>query len=299
MPPPFFSIIIPTYNRAAIISKTIQSILNQSFSDFEILIVDDGGIDNTEEIVRAIGDSRVIYFKKENAERAVARNFGTLHAKGAYVNFFDSDDLMYQARLEKIADQIHSADQPDILFTHYDVININDEIIGGTEIFYNSFSKNLLHNNFLACGSVFLKRTIALDNLFCEERQLITAEDWELWIRLHVRYQFQELPVSTFALVQHKKRSLNTISLNTVIERETYLIKLMEENYLFRQKYSNELNLFIADRFTFMALSLAIHNERIKALSYVAKSFFSSILVLKRRRFWGALKTILWPQRKG
>jgi glycosyltransferase involved in cell wall biosynthesis len=298
-PSPFFSIIIPTYNRATVLGKTIQSIVKQSFTDFEVLIIDDGSIDNTEEIIQAIGDSRIIYFKKKNEERAVARNFGTKHAKGLYVNFFDSDDLMYSDRLQKVADQIQSLQQPDVLFTHYDVINTNEEVIDRTELSFKTFTKNLLHNNFLACGSVFLKRTIALSNLFCEARELITAEDWELWMRLHIQYEFRELPVSTFALVQHKDRSLNTISLDRVIERETYFIQLIKHNHLFRQKYGNKLNLLIADRYTFMALSLAIHDQKLTAFVHLAKSFFSSIRVLKRRRFWGALKTILWPLRNG
>lgn len=296
---PFFSIIIPTYNRASVIGKTIQSIINQKFIDFEVLIIDDGSVDDTEQIIQAIGDSRIIYYKKQNAERAVARNFGTSRAKGLYVNYFDSDDLMYDDRLQKIADQIQSTGQPDIVFTHYDVINAGQKVIDKTELTFKSFTKSLLYDNFLACGSVFLKRTIALNHLFNEAIELITAEDWELWIRLHIHYEFQELPISTFALVQHNERSLNTISLNKVIVRETYFIQLLEQNYLFRQKYGNGLDLFIADRYTFMALSQAIHDQKLNALVNVAKSFYSSIMVLKRRRFWGALKTILWPVRKG
>ena len=64
-----FSIIIPTYNRAAFILKTIQSLLDQSYQNFEIIVVDDGSKDNTDEIVKGISDSRVSYYKKENGER--------------------------------------------------------------------------------------------------------------------------------------------------------------------------------------------------------------------------------------
>src|SRR5690554_6195096 len=97
---PFFSIVIPTYNRAEIIGETIQSVINQSFSDFELLIVDDGGTDETDKVVATFPDKRITYFKKENAERGAARNFGANKSKGKYLNFLDSDDLLYPNHLE-------------------------------------------------------------------------------------------------------------------------------------------------------------------------------------------------------
>jgi glycosyltransferase involved in cell wall biosynthesis len=73
---PLFSIVIPTYNRAHLITKTIESVLAQEDGDFEILVVDDGSSDNTGEVVSRIFDPRLTYFRKENAERGAARNFG-------------------------------------------------------------------------------------------------------------------------------------------------------------------------------------------------------------------------------
>ena len=75
-PSPLFSIVIPTYNRAHLIGKTIESVLRQEFTDFEILIVDDGSKDNTEEVASTFTDKRIRYLKKQNAERGAARNYG-------------------------------------------------------------------------------------------------------------------------------------------------------------------------------------------------------------------------------
>src|SRR5437763_11554370 len=102
----FFSIIIPTYNRASMIEKTIQSALNQSYSDYEIIIVDDGSTDNTEQVVLSIKDARIFYFKKENAERAAARNYGAHRAKGDYITFLDSDDVLYPSFLYNASETI-------------------------------------------------------------------------------------------------------------------------------------------------------------------------------------------------
>jgi len=88
---PFFSIVIPTYNRAHLIVDTLESIRKQTFTDYEVIIVDDGSTDNTSEVVQAYISTYQLqgnwtYYKKENAERAAARNFGTRKAKGKFIN---------------------------------------------------------------------------------------------------------------------------------------------------------------------------------------------------------------------
>src|SRR5688572_6318319 len=90
---PFISVIIPCYNRASMIGKTIRSLQQQDYNDYEILVIDDGSTDNTEQVINEIADARTSYFKKLNEERAAARNYGAGLAKGSYLNFFDSDDL--------------------------------------------------------------------------------------------------------------------------------------------------------------------------------------------------------------
>lgn len=89
---PFFSIVIPTYNRANYLPKAIESIVGQTFSDWELIIVDDGSIDNTKEIIQSYKDSRIRYIYQENAERSAARNNGINHVSGDWICFLDSDD---------------------------------------------------------------------------------------------------------------------------------------------------------------------------------------------------------------
>ncbi len=102
----FFSVVIPTYNRASFVGKTIQSLLAQTYSHFEIIVVDDGSTDDTEAVVRGIRSDKLTYHKKKNGERAAARNTGARLAKGDYVNFFDSDDLAYPVHLHTALDLI-------------------------------------------------------------------------------------------------------------------------------------------------------------------------------------------------
>ncbi len=91
---PFFSVIVPAYNRAFIIDRCINSILAQEYVSFEIIVVDDGSTDNTKEVVCQYMDSRIYYFFQENSGVSVARNKGSKLAKGDYLVFLDSDDYV-------------------------------------------------------------------------------------------------------------------------------------------------------------------------------------------------------------
>lgn len=95
------SVIIPTYNRAHLIKRSAQSVLNQTYSNLELIIVDDGSTDNTEEVVKSIDDNRVIYIKQPNQGACAARNNGIDHARGEFIAFQDSDDVWHYDKLEK------------------------------------------------------------------------------------------------------------------------------------------------------------------------------------------------------
>ena len=113
-----FSVIVPTYNRESFIVKTIQSLLSQTYLNFELIIIDDGSTDNTEQVVKKIQDKRIKYYKKKNAERGAARNYGTNKAKGGYIIFLDSDDLLYSKYLEEANSFIKKIDLK-IFFINY------------------------------------------------------------------------------------------------------------------------------------------------------------------------------------
>ena len=99
---PLCSVIIPTYNRERVIGKTIQSVLNQTNQDFEIIVVDDGSKDNTRAAVAGFNSKKITYYYQQNQGAQVARNFGLSKAKGEYVCFLDSDDLWLPTFLEEI-----------------------------------------------------------------------------------------------------------------------------------------------------------------------------------------------------
>src|SRR5688500_3798223 len=97
--PILFSIVIPTYNRSVFIKKIVDCFINQSYSNFELIVVDDGSTDDTGKVLENITDSRIRYYWKENGERGAARKFGALMSKGDYINYFDCDDIAYSNHL--------------------------------------------------------------------------------------------------------------------------------------------------------------------------------------------------------
>lgn len=95
------SVIIPTYNRAHLIKRSAMSVLNQTYGNLELIIVDDGSTDNTEEVVKSINDNRIIFIKQPNQGACAARNNGIDHAQGEFIAFQDSDDEWHVDKLEK------------------------------------------------------------------------------------------------------------------------------------------------------------------------------------------------------
>ena len=113
----YFSIILPTYNRAQRLPIAIESVLNQTFVDFELIIIDDGSTDNTDTVIHSYSDNRIKYYRnKENKERCISRNIGIEKASGKYICFLDSDDYHLPFHLEKLHAFILEKKEPEAFF---------------------------------------------------------------------------------------------------------------------------------------------------------------------------------------
>ena len=117
---PRFSIVIPSYNRKVELLSAIGSVLNQTYQDFEIVIVDDGSDDGTEEAIKALDDNRIQYIKHEKRSGAnAARNTGIQSASGAYISFLDSDDVFLSHKLSRISEEIEKFPEEDIFISSH------------------------------------------------------------------------------------------------------------------------------------------------------------------------------------
>ena len=118
---PFFSVVIPLYNRADIVGDTIRSVQGQDWQDFEIVVIDDGSRDDPAPVIEAIGDPRVRYIRQDNAGGGAARNHGIKAARGRYIAFLDSDDLFLPGKLSIMAQALKDDDGRTVLYSRMKV----------------------------------------------------------------------------------------------------------------------------------------------------------------------------------
>jgi hypothetical protein len=177
---PFFSIIIPTYNRADFIAATLRSVLVQEFPYFEVLVVDDGSKDNTAEVVGGFDDARLQYLPKQNAERGAARNYGLARAVGEYAIFLDSDDLFHPNHLSTLHTAILAQPaRPNFIATKYDFDREGKRrpsdlaLLPAGPLGFNTF----LQGNALACNVCVQRKNPGLFP-FEEDRRYAAIEDW-------------------------------------------------------------------------------------------------------------------------
>ncbi|MCX8080384.1 MAG: glycosyltransferase [Bacteroidia bacterium] len=281
----FFSIIIPTFNRAHLIEKTITSCLNQNYRHFEIVVVDDGSADGTEEVIKQIQTDKIRYYRIPNSERGYARNFGAGLAKGNWINFFDSDDLFYQNHLSYAFEVIR--DHPGIKIFH-----LSYEIIKGNFSHKpNVKSEHLIFGNVFSCNGVFLEKSFFLQNKFIEDRTIAGLEDWELWLRISAKHEIKTFHKITSAIIQHNERSVMQIDKEKWIKKTETFISYVENNLDIRKKYNKKMALFYCGAYTYLALHLAFDKRYKKeAVMYLIKGLSQYPLFVFKKRFFAILR---------
>jgi glycosyltransferase involved in cell wall biosynthesis len=266
--------------------KAIESIFTQEFSDFEIIVVNDGGSDDTGERIKSITDPRFHYYYKDNAERGAARNFGARKAKGAYINFFDSDDLLYPNHLSTAKALIDRENSPEFFHLGYDFKIDSGELIRNVDNLDQAIQRKAMFDNFLSCNGVFVRKDIAEQFPFEEDRVLASAEDWALWIRLLSRFTIRYSNTITSTVLTHDQRSIHTIPTDKVIRRDNFLIHYLRKDTKVMDSFGYfGWKKFEAQRYTFVMLCLAEDRRHNEVLGWARKAFTTYPLILFSSRF--------------
>ena len=178
------SVIIPAYNQAGYLAKAIQSVLDQTWSDFEILVIDDGSTDDTREIAQAFRDERIRYIFQDNRGLSAARNTGIVHSTGTYISYLDADDQFLPEKLALLLEALEN--HPHFGFAAGQAIPVDEDNRPVGEIFnvpLPNESHNWLLGNPLHVGSVMIRRTWQEKAGFFDDT-LRSYEDWDMWLRL-------------------------------------------------------------------------------------------------------------------
>ena len=186
------SIIMPTFNRADFIVESVNSIVNQSYKDWELIIIDDGSTDNTKTVLAGLlDDPRISYIKQENSGQSCARNSGIKAAKSKWLCFLDSDNLWPEDKLSVSWKYVEENPKAEIIYGEITRIDENGRCLGPASMkrYSGRITSKLLNDNFITINTVTMKKDCinALGG-FNETDRL--AEDYELWLRLSTRYSF-------------------------------------------------------------------------------------------------------------
>lgn len=240
MSKPVVSVVIPAYNAAAYIAETIRSVQNQTFSDWELIVVDDGSTDETATIVSGfLSDPRVRYVKQKNAGVSAARNHGMQPASGTFIAFLDADDLWKPENLSLKAAYLEA--NPSVLLVHADVENIdeNSKPLGS---FNSGKEGNVLRDLLLWNGTVvpgpssILVRKKAAEAIGGFDTELSTAADQDFFFRLAAKGNFGQIRK---LLSQYRIHSSNMHA----------NIALMERDHLLTYRKAKQRNVFGSSRF--------------------------------------------------
>ncbi|UBF29192.1 glycosyltransferase family 2 protein [Kovacikia minuta CCNUW1] len=188
---PKVSVIIPAYNSMKYLPQTLESVLQQDFTDFEVLIVNDGSSDQIEQWAAQLVDPRVRLISQENQGVSAARNAGIAQAKGEYVAFLDADDLWEPTKLAK---QVQCLDSnPEVGLVHTWMFFADEQGKSTGRVLPSDAEgwvwERLAEKNLVACSSVMVRQA-CFESVGVFDSTLIPIEDWDLWIRIASRYPF-------------------------------------------------------------------------------------------------------------
>lgn len=212
------SICIPTYNRKDYLKESLESVFAQTYKDYEVVIVDDGSADGTEEMVKDNGYN-VRYYWQKNKGVAVATNKLIELAKGQFISFLDSDDLLMPDAIRRLIDVVTSEPKDIIAYGPYLRIDQNGNVCGmcKRKLYSGYITKYLFQSIFVhSCGSMFPKR--ALEKIGAFDESLPACFDYDLWLRLSLKYPFVALSKPTFKRRRHPGNLSRTSLANRIAE---------------------------------------------------------------------------------
>lgn len=186
---PLISVVIPSYNHGRYLGRALQSVLDQTYTNWEVIIIDNHSTDNTEEVIATFSDARIAYFKiHNNGVIAASRNAGIMTAKGQWVAFLDSDDWWTIDKLQTCFDHINN--NVDLLYHDLEIITekphlFKQKVIKSWQVKSPVIIDLLVSGNAIATSSVVVRTKLLKQlNGMCESPDMVAAEDYNTWLRI-------------------------------------------------------------------------------------------------------------------
>ncbi len=301
---PKISIIIPAYNSEKFIKRTIQSVLNQTYKNFELIIVDDGSTDNTKEIVREFQkkDPKIKYiWEKNSGAPARPKNRGIKRSKGEYIAFLDHDDEWMPEKLEKQLNLFEKEKNLKLGFISSNGLVFNEKenktyehkITKRGEVF-----QDLLANNFILSSSSVLAKKEVFKNVGFFDENLKFSDDWEMWIKIAQKYEFDFFDEALFKYYWHGENVMNKLKGEEKLKEHKYILEKYKDFY---QKYPRAYSVRLRNIGSIYLLNNNLKEARryfvkaVKVAPFYLRSWINFILSLFGKNFY---KKILYCKKK-
>jgi len=294
------SIIIPVYNAEKYLSKSIESILQQTHQDFELIIINDGSTDNSEEVIKSyLYDSRIKYFSQTNKGEAAARNRGIAESKGEYIAFLDADDLYSPTKLTEQITYFQENHEFDIVYSDIEVINEKGLYIGelkSEQIIKepNDFLANILYRQIIPGPAAIMLRRKCIESGIRYPENYVNAEDYLFTIQLAQHFKIGYLPKKLYLYRRHENNLTNN-HLKQIENEKKIVQSLGVENII---KIIRDSTYIIEEQNLLMAKVLLKIDELSSALNFLEDSsdnweyFFVKGIILYKLKDYKKAKEI-------
>jgi len=236
---PLLSVILPVYNGLPYLRQAIESVLSQSFKDYELLIIDDGSTDGSEQVVAKLDDPRIRYVQQGNRGLAATLNRALSLAAGKYIARQDQDDVCFPLRFRRQVEFLGAHPEVGLLGTAAEIwvgnTRTQRKLAHPTDNAALKFA--MLFNNYLVHSSVMIRRSV-LDEIggYSEDKQRQPPEDYELWSRVIRKYRVANLPDVLLAY-REVPTSMSRAGVNPFLPN---LLKISAENIAWASGYPQE-----------------------------------------------------------
>jgi glycosyltransferase involved in cell wall biosynthesis len=283
-------VIIPTYNNSRYIKKTIESVLRQTFRDFEIIVVDDGSTDNTAVVLEEY-KGEITYFHQHNRGASSARNKGINEARGKYISFLDSDDYYCEDNLLKKINILESNPYVGLVYSDWNYVNEQGNFIekGSYRFLHDEkktsgyiFEELLYKRNFITTSAV-LVRKIVLDDVGLFDPMIPSQEEYDLWLRICSKYAVHYIDKPLVNQIVHRG-SLSTdfskwaLGNALIVDK---IDKIVPKDFAVKNGFIKRLK---SDKFTFLARDHTQNNQFKNAWNAYMSAI--KILPIQKRIYW-------------
>lgn len=290
---PSFSVVVPTYNRAELVMRTLDSVFAQSYPATEVIVVDNASTDRTAEALAPLARTgQIVFFQHpRNLERAASRNTGMDRATADFVTLLDSDDLMLPHALEAAA--AYAEENPDRRLFHaaYELVDTAGRHLHTYRL--PSLKDPLgaiADGNFMSCIGNFMHRDIYEHYRFNTAPLLSGSEDWEFWLRVVADHSPGRIRHTHFAIVQHPGQTLAQPDVDAARQRLDLILRRMRDDPRLAHSYAPYRQRLETGCLLFLAYLANTTDDHERALAFLKQARHLRPTVVMTRRYCRAFQ---------